>query len=176
MKLLPRRRAWPIATALLVAACSAPVVAATTEFVAPPPVKFEDAVARAGQELLAEAQGQLGNEARPLVVDPLIDANTGAQTVSTARMGTQLEGIVKSKHANWSVRPFTRQTLATQPLLLIGTLTPANVERSIDARPDAFQVWLTLIDLRTGKVVAKRLDRATVDSVDAEPLPFYRDS
>src|SRR5262249_44229605 len=42
--------------------------------------------------------------------------------------------------------------------------------------PDAFQVWLTLIDLRSGKVVAKSLDRATVDSVNAEPLPFYRDS
>ena len=37
-------------------------------------------------------------------------------------------------------------------------------------------VWLTLIDLRTGKVVAKALDRATVDSVNPEPLPFYRDS
>jgi outer membrane protein OmpA-like peptidoglycan-associated protein len=145
-------------------------------FVAPPAVKFEDAVARAGQELLAEAQSQLGNEPRPLVVDPLIDANTGAQTVSTQRMSTQLEGIVKTEHASWTVRPFTRQTLAEQPLLLIGTLTPVNVERSIDTRPDAFQVWLTLIDLRSGKVVAKRLDRATVDSVNPEPLPFYRDS
>jgi outer membrane protein OmpA-like peptidoglycan-associated protein len=158
------------------AAPAAPAPARTTDFVAPPPVKFEDAVARAGQKLLAEAQGQLGNEARPLVVDPLIDANTGAQTVSTARMGTQLEGIVKTQHANWSVRPFTRQTLSQQPLLLIGTLTPVNVERSIDTPPDAFRVWLTLIDLRSGKVVAKRLDRATVDSVNAEPLPFYRDS
>jgi hypothetical protein len=51
-----------------------------------------------------------------------------------------------------------------------------NIERSIDKQPDAFRVWLTLIDLRTGKVVAKALDRATVDSVNPEPLPFYRDS
>jgi hypothetical protein len=50
------------------------------------------------------------------------------------------------------------------------------VERSIDKQPDAFRVWLTLIDLRTGKVVAKALDRATVESVNPEPLPFYRDS
>jgi outer membrane protein OmpA-like peptidoglycan-associated protein len=139
-------------------------------------VTFEDAVARAGQELLAEAHSQLGDEPRPLIVDPLIDANTGAQTVSTVRMGTQLEDIIKAQHPTWQVRPFTRQTLAQQPLLLIGTLTPVNVERSIDAPPDAFRVWLTLIDLRSGKVVAKRLDRATVDSVNAEPLPFYRDS
>jgi outer membrane protein OmpA-like peptidoglycan-associated protein len=74
------------------------------------------------------------------------------------------------------VTPLTRNTLATKPLLLIGTLTPVNVERSIDKTPDAYRVWLTLIDLRTGKVVAKALDRATVDSVNPEPLPFYRDS
>lgn len=150
--------------------------APSNTFVAPPPIKFEDAVARAGQELLAEARVQLGAEPRGLVVDPLIDANTGGQTVSTARMGTQLEGIVKTRYSGWSVHPLTRQALASQPLLLIGTLTPVNVERSIDTPPDAFRVWLTLIDLRSGRVVAKRLDRATVDSVNAEPLPFYRDS
>ena len=158
------------------AATRAPAPAPSNEFVAPPPVKFEDAVARAGQELLADARTQLGGEARALVIDPLIDANTGGQTVSTAHMGTQLEGIVKTRYSGWSVRPLTRQSLASKPLLLIGTLTPINVERSIDTPPDAFRVWLTLIDLRSGRVVAKRLDRATVDSVNAEPLPFYRDS
>ena len=111
-----------------------------------------------------------------MIVDPLIDANTGAQTKSTVRMGANLEAIVKSRHANWQVRPLTRQSLAAQPLLLIGTLTPVNVERSIDTPPDAFRVWLTLIDLKTGRVVAKKLDRATIGSVDPEPLPYYRDS
>jgi outer membrane protein OmpA-like peptidoglycan-associated protein len=144
--------------------------------VAPAPIRFEDSIARAGQDLFAEARAQLGGEPRALVVDPLIDANTGAQTVSTANMGTQLESIVKTKYATWQVRPFTREALAARPLLLIGTLTPVNVERSIDTPPDAFRVWLTLIDLRSGKVVAKKLDRATVGSVNAEPLPYYRDS
>jgi outer membrane protein OmpA-like peptidoglycan-associated protein len=55
-------------------------------------------------------------------------------------------------------------------------LTPVTVERSIDTVPDAFRVWLTLIDLRTGKVVAKQIDRATVDSVNPEPLKYYADS
>jgi outer membrane protein OmpA-like peptidoglycan-associated protein len=151
-----------------------PAAAANREFVAPAPIKFEDAIARAGQELLAQAQ--VGGERRALVVDPLIDANTGAQTVSTARMGQQLEGIVKAKYSNLQVQPLTRQALATQPLLLIGTLTPVNVERAIDTKPDAFRVWLTLIDLRSGKVVAKQLDRATLESVNPEPLKYYADS
>ena len=156
------------------AAAAAPV--AQVEFVAPPAAKFEDAVARAGDELIRTAQAGLGTEGRNIVIDPLIDANTGAQTVSTVRMGSQLESVVKRRSPSWALKPLTRQALATKPLLLIGTLTPINTERSVDKTPDAFRVWLTLIDLNTNRVVAKQLDRSTVDSVNAEPLPFYRDS
>ena len=164
------------ATEAAVPTATPPAPQALNTFVAPPPITFEDAIARAGQQLFTQARAQVGSDARVLVVDPLIDANTGGQTVSTVRMGTQLESIAKSRNASWAVRPLTRETLAQKPLLLIGTLTPVNVERAIDTPPDAFRVWLTLIDLRSGKVVAKQLDRATIDSVNAEPLPFYRDS
>lgn len=176
----PVAAAAPAAAAPAAApAAAAPRVAAVTPpttFVAPAPVRFEDSIARAGRELFEQARGQLGNEPRALVVDPLIDANTGAQTVSTVRMGAQLESIVKAQNAAWQVKPLTRQALAERPLLLIGTLTPVNVERAIDTPPDAYRVWLTLIDLRSGKVVAKQLDRATIDSVNPEPLKFYSDS
>jgi len=155
---------------------STPAAVRARDLAAPDPIPFDDAVTRAGSALFAAAQRQLGGEPRELVVDPLIDANTGAQTRSTDRMGTSLERIVKTRHAAWSVKPLTRKTLASQPLLLIGTLTAVNVNRSVDTAPDAFRVWLTLIDLRTGRVVAKQLDRATVGSVDAEPLKYYSDS
>ena len=156
---------------------SAPAPAPVSNvFVAPAPVKFEDSITRAGQSLFAQAAPLLGNESRIIVIDPLIDANTGAQTVSTVKMGEQLESIAKSRNAQWSVKSLTRDSLAQKPLLLIGTLTPVTVERSIDAVPDAFRVWLTLIDLRSGKVIAKQLDRATIDSVNPEPLKFYQDS
>ena len=154
-----------------------PIAAVAPEdLVAPAPVPFETSIARAGQRLLEEARSRVGNDSRTVVIDPLIDANTGAQTVSTVKMGEQLESIVKARHSNWRVRPLTRQTLDEKPLLLIGTLTPVTVQRSVDTVPDAFRVWLTVIDLRTGKVVAKQLDRSTVDSVNPEPLKFYRDS
>ena len=174
---MPCRRCSSKAAPRAVAAApgAAPVVP-STPLVAPPPVRFEDAIARAGQQLFAQARSQLGIEPRALVVDPLIDANTGAQTVSTVKMGTQLESIVKQQNIAWQVKPLTRESLAERPLLLIGTLTPVNVERSVDTPPDAFRVWLTLIDLRTGKVIAKQLDRATVDSVNPEPLKYYADS
>jgi outer membrane protein OmpA-like peptidoglycan-associated protein len=165
----------PVAPAAPTERAAAAAADANT-FVAPAPVPFENSIARAGTQLLADARTRLGGEPRTLVIDPLIDANTGAQTVSTVRMGIQLESIVKTRHAGWSVQPLTRQALSTQPLLLIGTLTPVNVDRAVDTTPDAFRVWLTLIDLRTGRVVAKQLDRATVASVDPEPLKYFSDS
>ena len=169
----------PTARPAAAVAATAPATApanAQTEFIAPDPITFEDSVTRAGRKLFRDAQATLGPEPRLMVIDPLIDANTGGQTISTAKMGDDLEALAKKDFRSYAVSPLTRNTLATKPLLLIGTLTPVNVERSIDKQPDAFRVWLTLIDLRTGKVVAKALDRATVDSVNPEPLPFYRDS
>ena len=171
----PATPAAVVATPTRSAAAPSPATA-QTEFVAPAPIRFEDAVTRAGRQLFRDAQATLGTEPRLLVVDPLIDANTGGQTVSTEKMGENLEALAKKDFRSYAVTPLTRNTLATKPLLLIGTLTPVNIERSIDTQPDAFRVWLTLIDLRTGKVVAKALDRATMDSVNPEPLPFYRDS
>jgi len=168
--------ARPAPTAPTAAMAATPPATAQTEFIAPAPIKFEDAVTRAGRQLFRDAQATLGPEPRLMVIDPLIDANTGAQTISTAKMGEDLEALAKKDFRSYAVTPLTRNTLATKPLLLIGTLTPVNIERSIDKQPDAFRVWLTLIDLRTGKVVAKALDRATVSSVNPEPLPFYRDS
>src|SRR5690606_17594881 len=68
------------------------------------------------------------------------------------------------------------QALAAEPLLLIGTLTPINTTNAADEVADAFRICLRLIDLRNGRVVARNLDRATVDTVDAEPTRFFRDS
>jgi outer membrane protein OmpA-like peptidoglycan-associated protein len=76
----------------------------------------------------------------------------------------------------WNVQPLTRGALASRPLLLIGTLTAINTKNVKDENADAFRVCLVLIDLRTGKLVAKRVDRATLTTVDAEPLPIYRES
>ena len=113
----PKAAASPTPSRVVEAPRAMPAPLPPNTFVAPAPIRFEDAVARAGQELFAQARAQLGEEARGLVVDPLIDANTGGQTIGTARMGSQLESIVRSRYAVWSVKPLTRQSLATQPLL-----------------------------------------------------------
>lgn len=174
MAAMPLSLALPPAQAQPAAA--GPKAASPRDFVAPNAVRFEDAISRAGAQLLQQARELLGDETRTLVIDPLIDANTGAQTISTVRMGEQLEAVLKRQTPQWQARPLSRQALADKPLLMIGTLTPVNVERAVDTPPDAFRVWLTLIDLRTGRVVAKQLDRSTTDTVNPEPLKYYADS
>jgi len=180
--------------ALLVAGCAAPppsdapspapaaAPAPSPALVAPsaPPAlvaaPFADAVARAGERLLQDAQATLGSGPRELVIDPLIDASTGQQTNSTVQMGAQLAGLITRRVPSWNVQPLTRGALATRPLLLIGTLTAINTKNVQDENADAFRVCLVIIDLRTGKLVAKRVDRATLATVDAEPLGLYRES
>ena len=146
---------------------------------APPPlvaVPFADAVARAGERLLQDAQASLGSGPRELVIDPLIDASTGQQTNGTVQMGAQLAGLITRRVPTWNVQPLTRAALANRPLLLIGTLTAINTKNAKDENADAFRVCLALTDLKTGKLVAKRADRATLTTVDAEPTPLFRDS
>jgi outer membrane protein OmpA-like peptidoglycan-associated protein len=181
---------------LLSASCAAPEsapppAATTTAPPAPPPpseppppapppaivpAPFADAVSRAGDRLLQDAQASVGSEPRELIIDPLIDASTGQQTGGSVQMGQQLAALIKARAPQWDVKPLTRAGLLNRPLLLIGTLTAINSKNAKNENADVFRICLVLIDLRTGKLVAKRLDRATVATVNAEPTTFFRDS
>ena len=158
------------------AASAAALAAAPPPAPPPPPAAFADAVARAGEKLFADASAVVGAAPREFVIDPLIDAATGAQTAGSVQMGEQLAAVVAAKHPHWTVKPLTRETLGNGPLLLIGTLTAVNTKNDTTAVADAFRIWLTLVDLKTGRIVAKKLDRATTDSVNAEPIKYFRDS
>ena len=163
-------------TAATAPAVSTAPVLAPPAAPSPPPAPFAEVVERAGEQLLRDALGVVGVGPRELVIDPLIDASTGQQTAGTLELGQKLGSLVKSRAPHWSVRPLTRTTLSSQPLLLIGTLTAINTKGVRDENADAFRVCLALVDLRTGKIAAKRADRATLTTVSAEPTPFYRDS
>ena len=146
---------------------------------APPPITsapFAEAVARAGERLLQDAQSAVGSGQRELIIDPLIDASTGQQTAGSVQMGVQLATLIKSRVPAWNVKPLTRASLAGKPLLLIGTLTAISTTGAKEQNADAFRICLVLIDLRNGRLVAKRIDRATLASVNAEPMALFRDS
>ena len=77
----------------------------------------------------SDAQAVVGSGPRELIIDPLIDASTGQQTTGTVQMGAAARArLIKSRVPHWSVRPLTRGSLSSQPLLLIGTLTAINTK------------------------------------------------
>ena len=68
-----------------------------------------------------------------------------------------------------------KASLERNPLLLVGTLT-AIKSAPTNERNDVFRICLALVDVRAGKVIAKGVGRATEQTVDATPLPYYSDS
>ena len=163
----PRDEPSPMQASPVLAPAPAPALSAAP---------FAEAVARAGERLLQDAQSAVGPGPRELVIDPLIDASTGQQTVGTVQMGQQLAALIKSRVPAWNVKPLSRTSLSSRPLLLIGTLTAINSRNVKDQKADVFRVCLVLIDLRSGKLVAKRVDRATLSTVDSEPIALFRDA
>lgn len=159
-----------------VVATPAPAPAPPPPPAAPPPVlPFNDAVLSAATMLLDKAQ--LPADARfDLVIDPLIDGMTGAQTVTTQAMGARLAKLIKDSYPRYTVQPFKAATVQQGPLLLIGTFTGVNGERKTEGKREAYRICLALADLKTGKLVGKGLAFAKPEGVDSMPLPFFRDA
>lgn len=160
---------------------AAPAAGAPAAAVPPPPpppiLPFDQALARAAEAVFNGAEPILGLPAggpRELIIDPLIDASTGQQTVSSVNMGKILVDYVNANRKSFTVKPFTRESLARSPVLMIGTLTAVNSRGDTQARADAYRIWLTLVDLRTGRVVGKSIQRSTEDTVDARPTEFFQ--
>ncbi|MBP8308686.1 MAG: OmpA family protein [Burkholderiaceae bacterium] len=145
----------------------------------PEPVAFDLAIERAATALFSAAERipELTARApRAVMIDPLIDGNTAQQTTASAAMGRKIADVMGSKFSRFTVTPFRKNSLDTNPLLLVGTLTAINAAGSPQARNDLYRICLALVDVKAGKVVAKGVGRATEQTVDHTPLAFYGDS
>src|SRR5688572_3451429 len=70
---------------------------------------------------LAEAtilRAELAPGRRKLVIDPLIDRATGAQTATTRSMETQIANLIRTRHPELELVPFTAANLEEKPLIL----------------------------------------------------------
>lgn len=143
---------------------------------APPPIlPFDEAVLAAASNVLGKAQ--LPADARyNVVIDPLIDGVTGAQTATTQAMGARLAKLIQDSYPRYTVQPFRASTVQQGPLILIGTFTGVNNERKTEGKREAYRICFALADLKTGKLVSKGLAFARAEGVDPTPLPFFRDS
>jgi outer membrane protein OmpA-like peptidoglycan-associated protein len=144
---------------------------------APPPVMpFPQAVSSAADKVFTAASAAAPGARHPIVIDPLIDGVTGAQSRATASIQSEITSLVQQRYPQFVVEPFTRTSLATQPFVLVGTFTPVNAQMKTEGSRDAYRFCLVMADLRSGKVVAKGVARAALNGVDDSPLPAFADS
>ncbi|MFO1219168.1 MAG: OmpA family protein [Burkholderiaceae bacterium] len=175
----PTVAAAPVATATPApAAASAPAAPP-----APPPIlPFDEAVLSAANALFNNAKVDAAGTGRsvsaklPLVIDPLVDGNSGFQTQATETVGARVSELVKTRFTQFELMPFTTSNLARAPLLFIGTFTAVNMDGSNKPGRDWHRVCLALVDLRTGTIVSKGFARAAMQGVDMTPTAFFLDS
>ncbi len=144
----------------------------------PPVMSFNEAVSFAANNLLSKADlGSVANTKHMLVIDPLIDGNSGVQSVATETMGAMLGQLVKTAFAErYDLQPFNLSTVTRSPLLLVGTFTAVDKDMKNVGQREIYRVCLALADLKTGKLVSKGFARSSVDGVDVTPLPAFRES
>jgi hypothetical protein len=142
----------------------------------PTPIPFEDAVLRAANDLLSKAALPPAPAKVELVIDPLIDGASGSQSSATRLMQERIKDVISASYPRFVVQPFSSDTLARSPLVLIGTLTAINNAGAPDGVRDAYRVCLALADLRSGSIVSKGVARAKPEAIDVTPSPAFADS
>lgn len=148
---------------------------------APPvqPVPFDDAFLKAANDLFGRAQLPAAGASQTkytLVIDPLIDGVSGAQSVATRSMEARLVELVKNKYPQFAVEPFSTSTVAKSPIVLVGTFTGVNKEGKTEGTREAFRICLALADLKSGKVISKGVARAKPEGVNITPTTYFKDS
>jgi outer membrane protein OmpA-like peptidoglycan-associated protein len=165
------------------AVAPAPVAAAPVAKPASPPppiLPYDDAVLSAATALLKNAklpsEGTAPQARYTIVIDPLIDGMTGAQSTATRSMGQRLAALIRTQYPQYEILPFTAANVARSPLVLIGTFTGVNTQRQTAGTREAYRICFALADLKSGKLVSKGLAFSQADGVDATPLAHYRDA
>ena len=143
---------------------------------APAVVSFDDAILNAAQMLFANAQLSLGDEKVDLVIDPLIDGISGAQSAATHLIEKRIVELVKAKFPRFRIQPFTKEVLAKTPVVFLGTITAINNANVVNGPRDAYWICLRLADLRSKKIISKGVARAKIEDVDATPTVTFSDS
>lgn len=175
-----RRTGWLRIGFLLLAAglaaglggCAAPPVAASAT-----PLPFAEAVQQATDALVVQTQTQallldrIGAR-RSVVLDPMLDAGSGQQTIATLQLQDRVVDRMGSKYDAIEVLPFDSDSLVKARYLLTGTLT-----RVAASQPQGpLRIDLALTELKTGTVVAHASSLVRDDGLDHTPLPYDRDT
>jgi len=139
---------------------------------------LDDALLDAANKLFSTASTALGAPPaqRLLVIDPLVDAVSYTQSVTTQSMESKLQALVRGKYPGFEVQPISRSSLAKSPIVLVGTFTAIDLKNQVGGAREAFRICLALADLKSGLIVAKGVARAQVDGIDLTPRRHLQDA
>ncbi|WP_207482378.1 OmpA family protein [Arenibaculum pallidiluteum] len=141
-------------------------------------LSLDQAVQRAAMDLFASVPPAVrtGRERRLLVIDPLVDGATGGQTGATRSMQRSLAAYVEDRQHEYELRPLDTAALNQAPLVLVGSVRGVGRSGLAPGIPEAYRIWFSLADLRSGMVVGHGMAWARPDTVDQTPTAFFRDS
>jgi outer membrane protein OmpA-like peptidoglycan-associated protein len=157
-----------------VAAPAAPPPAAAPP--PPTPVAFDAALLKAANDLFSKAKLEGAPDKVTLVIDPLIDGVTGAQSNATHLEEKRVVELVKSNYPRFQVARFSSEAVAKSPIVLIGTFTAINNAGVAGGARDAYRICLALADLKTKTIISKGVARALPEGIDPTPTAFFADS
>lgn len=162
-----------VGVTLLLASCAAPPAAVVTP-AAEEELSIDEAVNRLGGSLARQLASRPAIPGKPrfLVVDRMTDARSGQSTVLTQDLRKRITKALAASMPDSGVSMLDRETLGKADLLVAGTLLS-----EIFKEPDhqRFRVSLSIVDLRTGTVVAQS-SVWLKEGYDTTPELFYRDS
>lgn len=142
----------------------------------PPPSPINEAFAKAAGDVLQKADVP-GGARVDLLIDPLIDGNTGAQSLATRTMEGQLRSLIADRYASkFQVKPFSTENLANNPFVFIGTFTPIHSTPKTDGPKDAYRICFAILDLKARKIISKGFARATELGIRSVPTPAFQES
>ena len=142
----------------------------------PTPVAFNDALLKAANDLFSKAKLDGASDKVTLVIDPLIDGVTGAQSNATHLEEKRVVELVKSNYPRFQVARFSSESVSKSPVVLIGTFTAVNNAGVAGGARDAYRICLALADLKTKTIISKGVARALPEGIDPTPVAFFADS
>jgi hypothetical protein len=140
----------------------------------PTPVAFDAALLMAANDLLSKANLEGAPDKVTLVIDPLIDGVTGAQSSATRLEERRVIELIKSNYPRFQEARFSSEAVAKSPIVLIGTFTAINIAGVAGGARDAYRICLALADLKTKTIISKGVARALPEGIDPTPTAFLR--
>jgi len=119
---------------------------------------------------LADVEAKIAK--REVVVDPMLDASSGQQTVLTQRLEQGVIARLRATHPQFEILPFETANLAKATHLITGTTTRLQSDKA----SRTIRIDLALTDLKSRNVIAQASARARDEGLDTSPTAYYSDS